>query len=361
MKEIKVIPGNKGAELVDIDKEYISDSDQILVKTLYTGICGTDTGIVSNALSFAYPPSGKKDMVLGHEALGIVEEVGKNVKNTESGDLVVPMVRRPGNCIQCQAGRQDLCEDGNFVESGIRGKDGFMQEYFLDVEKYLIKVPSNSLKKIAVLTEPLKNIVKVYDTYLNLNTGSIKHCADRSFQCRKALVTGFGPIGILFGLILRTHGFHVSTTNGHTDPIRKSIAEKTGIDLLIDSNHDGSVLEGKCFDLIIDTTRVPSVVINGVKSLNNNGFISLFGTSTGKTSVFDANIITMIVEKNATLFGSVDGSKDHYIRALRYISMWKEMFPDVLESMITSESIPENSIPRLLNKGHDIKHVIKWN
>jgi aldose 1-dehydrogenase [NAD(P)+] len=360
-KAIKVKPGEKGAALADIEKESLNGSGSVLVKTDYTGICGTDVGIVSGKLTFTYPPKGKSDLVLGHEALGTVEEVDSNVKGLEPGDYVIPMVRRPGGCLQCRTGRQDLCEDADFVEAGIRGKDGFMSEYFIDESRYLIKVPDKSLSRIAVLTEPLKNIVKVYRIYRHSNTGALEHCSDGSFECRNVLVTGFGPIGILFAMIFRTHGFMVTATNGHTDPVRESIAKKTGIELLMDEKRDGSVFTGKKFNAIIDTTGVPSVVINGIKSLNHNGSMMLFGTSSGTATALDADIITMLVEKNCTVFGSVDGFKQDYIMALRYISMWKEMYPGVLESMITSETTPEHALNSLSSKQHgDIKHIINW-
>ena len=76
-------------------------------------------------------------------------------------DLSVPMVRRPGSCRMCRLGRQDYCEDGKFVEAGIRGKNGFMRDEFTEDPCFLVRVENKSIQDLAVLTEPLKNVMKM--------------------------------------------------------------------------------------------------------------------------------------------------------------------------------------------------------
>ena len=67
------------------------------------------------------------------------------------------------------------------------------------------------------------------------------------------------------------------------------------------------------------------------------------------------------VEKNETLIGTVDGAKQHYIEALNYLSMWKEIYGNSLELMITDEDVPENSINALNGDGKgEIKRIIRW-
>src|SRR5207249_4822462 len=77
------------------------------------------------------PPAGSEHLVIGHESLGQVVEVGPAVTRLEQGDLVITMVRRPcahAECVACRAGRQDFCFTGDFSERGIKHLDGFMTE-----------------------------------------------------------------------------------------------------------------------------------------------------------------------------------------------------------------------------------------
>ena len=100
------------------------------------GVCGTDREICTFA--YGQPPAGGDYLLLGHECLGEVVEVGSAVKNFKPGDLVVPSVRRPctdPNCRPCREGRQDFCFTWKFTERGINQRHGFMTECFVEEER----------------------------------------------------------------------------------------------------------------------------------------------------------------------------------------------------------------------------------
>ena len=91
-------------------------------------------------------------LVIGHEALAEVVEVGADVESVKPGDLVVPMVRCLGThakCVACRAGRQDFCLSGDFQERGIKHVDGFLTEFVVEEQQYLIPVP-RALADVAV-------------------------------------------------------------------------------------------------------------------------------------------------------------------------------------------------------------------
>jgi hypothetical protein len=74
---------------------------------LEVGICGTDREICT--FHYGTPPAGSDHLVIGHESLGEVEEIGAEVSRLQPGDLVVTMVRRPcphDHCIPCRSGRK---------------------------------------------------------------------------------------------------------------------------------------------------------------------------------------------------------------------------------------------------------------
>lgn len=361
MKAIAVKIGQKGSFLVNVEPPKGPVGNQVLLKTLYTGVCGTDRGIINGLLNFAKAESGKEILILGHEGLAQVMDIGDNVRSLRPGDLVVPMVRRPGKCIQCGIGRQDNCEDGDFVEAGIRGKDGFMREYFIDDEQYLVKVKDNNLGKLAVLTEPLKNLVKAYDVYQTVSDRYLKMCSDGSYECKKVTIVGAGPIGILFSMLFSTHGFQVRLiSRSDKEGVATSICKKIGADF---TQADAIKLnpEEMVSDVFVDTTGRPEVIGKGLQALKYNGVEILFGTTLAGNYSITGALVTEAVEKNVTVIGTVDGAKQHYIEALNYLSMWKETYGNSLELMITDEDVPENSIEALNGDGKgEIKRIVRW-
>ena len=74
------------------------------------GIHGTDRE-VNNGI-YGIPPEVSPYVILGHEALGIVEELGEGVKCFCQGTLVVPKVGRPGDCLNCRNSESDMWFDG---------------------------------------------------------------------------------------------------------------------------------------------------------------------------------------------------------------------------------------------------------
>lgn len=255
MKALLVKPGKEGIELKYLD---IREENMIKVRTLFTGICGTDREIVNNVLKFVRAEKGEY-LVLGHEGLGIVEQSIEGSKLKE-GDLVVPMVRRPGKCIMCRIGRQDYCIDGDFVEAGIRGKDGFMREYFYDREEFLIKV-SKEIQDIAVLVEPTKNVMKIKEVFDFLKNRVVWHCEDSTYSCKGAWVFGTGTEGLLISSVFKSLGFNVTIVNVHPlDERIMKFLDKNRISFFNSSKDDwNKALKDNPMDLAIDAAGTTDV------------------------------------------------------------------------------------------------------
>ena len=120
MKAIAVDPKARTVKLVDHPEPRIARPTDVKVRILDVGVCGTDREIC--AFEYGTPPAGQDYLVIGHEAVGEVVEVGSKVTRVKIGDLVVPMVRRPclvEGCMACRADRQDFCYTGEFIERGI--------------------------------------------------------------------------------------------------------------------------------------------------------------------------------------------------------------------------------------------------
>ncbi|TMG00073.1 MAG: hypothetical protein E6I10_00905 [Chloroflexi bacterium] len=149
--------------------------DMALMRVLEVGIDGTDTEI--NSGLYGEAPPGSDFLVIGHEALSVVEAVGEGVSGFSRGDLVVSTVRRPDDCPNCRAGESDMCLFGRYTERGIKGAHGYMGEYYAETPAFMIKIPP-VLRPFAVLLEPLRIVEKA--TAQAWKIGPLSSARDRS-------------------------------------------------------------------------------------------------------------------------------------------------------------------------------------
>ena len=114
-------PGKK--EVRDVEKPKIVHDSDAVVKLLKTTICGTDLHILGGDV-----PACKEGTILGHEGIGIVEEVGSGVKNFKVGDkVIVSCVTACGTCYYCKKSLYAHCDDGGWILGHLI--DGTQAEY----------------------------------------------------------------------------------------------------------------------------------------------------------------------------------------------------------------------------------------
>jgi threonine dehydrogenase-like Zn-dependent dehydrogenase len=93
MKAVAIFPGTREVKLVDAAEPRLATPTDVRLRILDVGICGTDKELC--AFKYGTPPAGSDHLVIGHESLAEVVEVGAGASRVKVGDLVVPMVRRP--------------------------------------------------------------------------------------------------------------------------------------------------------------------------------------------------------------------------------------------------------------------------
>jgi S-(hydroxymethyl)glutathione dehydrogenase/alcohol dehydrogenase len=99
-----------------VDDPRIEDSRDVILKVTSTAICGSDLHILSGAVPQV------ENMVLGHEFMGIVEEVGSSITNLKKGDrVVVPFPIACGHCFFCTHEASPACENSNYKHYGPNG------------------------------------------------------------------------------------------------------------------------------------------------------------------------------------------------------------------------------------------------
>ncbi len=106
-----VYGGEGKIELKEVPVPKINKSTDAIIKITKTTICGTDLGIIKGKV-----PTVKPGTTLGHEGVGIVEEVGTSVRNFKKGDhVIISCITSDGSCEYCKKGMYAHCEDGGWI------------------------------------------------------------------------------------------------------------------------------------------------------------------------------------------------------------------------------------------------------
>ena len=196
--------------MVDRPEPSIAAPDEVKIRVIRVGICGTDREEISGGRADA-PDGQKEELVIGHEMFGQVVGLGSSVTRVKIGDFAIFTVRRGcGQCPSCLMGRPDMCQTGKYRERGIRGLDGYQTEFVVDKEQYVVQVPTK-LEAVGVLIEPLSIVEKAIDEAVRLQ---IVRCPEAAITPdwivgRRCLVAGLGPVGLLASMVLQLRGAHV--------------------------------------------------------------------------------------------------------------------------------------------------------
>jgi len=299
----------------DASEPTLGGANEALFRVQESGICGSDRELA--AFRHGYPPPGEDFLILGHEALGQVVEIGPAVAGLRPGDWVVPMVRRPCHppCPSCARGRRDLCVSGRYTETGIFGRHGYLREFAVDAESDLIRVPAG-LASCAVLIEPLSVVEKAVETALRIHEPG----------ARFALVLGAGPVGMLAALILSLRGLEASVYSLEPpDHPRARLAERAGVRYL-------TRLEGVSADVVIEATGSAAAAFAGFDALAALGVYCILGSPNASGEV----PFTELMRHNKTVFGSVNAGPEAFALAVADLA---RLDRGVLSGMIQRASL----------------------
>jgi threonine dehydrogenase-like Zn-dependent dehydrogenase len=335
MKAVAVIPGQANSiHLAELPKPSIHEIPHgrgVLVQVLRVGIDGTDKEI--NAAEYGQAPPGYDFLVIGHECLGRVLEVGPNVTEFAPGDYVVPTVRRPGGSFYDQIGQYDMTLDDTYYERGINLRHGYLTELFVDDPEYLVKIPKG-LKDVAVLLEPTsiieKGIIQAYE-------------AQRRFKIwrpRKAAVLGAGTVGLLAALSLKMKGFDVTSFGKQSGPSRNiDLLEELGVRYI--STNNLSIRETAKrfgpFDLMFEATGYSPVVFEAMECLGKNGVLVLASVTGGdREHRIPADRINLdFVLGNKLVVGTVNANREYFEAGVYDFARAQLEFPGWLAKLLT--------------------------
>jgi threonine dehydrogenase-like Zn-dependent dehydrogenase len=304
---------------------------ETLISVKNVGICGTDREIIEG--KFGTPPPGANELILGHEVLGVVSEVGSAVSSVKLGDIVVPTVRRPCTCPPCQTNQADFCLTRGYVEHGIIGLHGFMVEQFVSDARHLVVVPP-ALAPVGVLLEPLSVVEKA------LRVARAVQARLSSWQPETALIFGAGPIGLLGTMLLRAEGMEVYTVARSVTPNRAAeLIEATGAHYISTREQNLSEVAKTLpnIDLIFESSGNSQPVVDGMTLLGSNGVLVLLSLTGGDARIpVPADLINReFVLGNKVMVGSVNSHRDDFVAGLAHLERFAQRWPGLTERLIT--------------------------
>lgn len=239
-----------------------AEKDKAVVKIEMCGICGSDvTAYRGVNPTMKYPVNG-----LGHEGVGVIEEIGENEQGLKAGDRVVLEPYVPcGKCHMCKAGRFNNCADIRVC--GVH-KDGMMADYFLHPNKLLYKIPDDMTFEHAALVEPF-TIGLHAATRARVSAGE------------HVVIFGAGVIGLMASYACINYG----ATPILIDVVeaRLDFAKEHGIPHVFNSKNGGvaeflkEVTDGKLPEAMIDCTGAPAILANMHDYVCHGARIALVG------------------------------------------------------------------------------------
>jgi glucose 1-dehydrogenase len=359
MKAIAVFPGKpNSAHLAELGKPSVSEvpgGRGVLVKVLRVGVDGTDREI--NAAEYGAAPDGYDFLVIGHEGFGQVEAVGPNVTFLRPGDFVVATVRRPGSSLYDAIGLQDMTTDSQYFERGINLRHGYLTEYYVEDEEFVVKVPGG-LRDVGVLLEPMtvaqKGITQAYEIQRRLKV----------WRPRTAAVMGAGTLGLLASLVLRLRGLQVTTFGRTKRPyLNADLLDRIGtryVNTTERSVRDAAADSGG-FDLIFEGTGSSAVVFESMQVLAKNGALVLTSITGGNRSLeVPADRINLdFVLGNKVMVGSVNASRENFENGVRDMSQAEAEYPGWLRCLLTDPVQGLQNYEALFNRLQNPNGAIK--
>ncbi|MFL5347585.1 MAG: glucose 1-dehydrogenase [Hyalangium sp.] len=361
MKAVAVFPKSREVRVIeDAPEPRLSSPTQVRVRTLEVGVCGTDKEIAD--FRYGTPPEGSDFLIVGHEALGEVVEVGSAVQGLKPGDLVVPRVRRPcphERCPACRHGYPDFCITGGYTERGIQKAHGFCAQFFVEDVAYLHRVPA-PLRHVAVLTEPL--------TIAEKALREVEHLKERlpwEPKPGRAVVLGSGPVGLLGAMVLLRAGYSTTVYSRSPKPnVKAEVAEALGAPYLSSQQVPVEELRKRAgpVDVVYEAAGASKAAFEVLKVLGPNGIFIFTGVPGRKEplELEGAALLKQMVLHNQVVLGTVNAADMDFDAALEDLERFHARWPGRLERMITARHPPEEFIQVVSDKAGGIKHVITF-
>lgn len=257
--QVAVYYNNKDVRLEELPVPEIGE-EEVLLKVMASGICGSDV------LEWYRLP--KAPRVLGHEATGVIEQVGKKVKNVQVGDRVFVSHHVPCNaCVHCEKGHHTACETLHNTNYYPGGFSQYIKVPKINVQCGIYKLPDDMSFEEGTFVEPLACVARG-QRLAGVKKGDV------------VLIIGSGISGILHSQLAKFKGakkVFVADINEY----RMKLAVEFGADYAVDARENmpqkiKTLNDGRLADQVIVCTGATSAVTSAVDCVEKGGTILFF-------------------------------------------------------------------------------------
>ncbi|ALG07135.1 L-threonine 3-dehydrogenase [Kibdelosporangium phytohabitans] len=277
---VKLVEG-PGLEFTDVPDPEPGPND-VVVRVLRTGICGTDLHI--DAWDDWAAKTIRTPLVVGHEFAGEVVEIGQAVTATKIGDLVSGEGHLVcGTCRNCKAGRRHLC--ANTRGLGVHSNGAFAEYAVLPEQNVWVHRNPIDLD-VAAIFDPFGNAVHTALSFPVIG--------------EDVLITGAGPIGIMAAAVARHAGARNIAITDVSDH-RLELAKRVGVDLALNVRHasiaDAQTVLGMSegFDVGMEMSGQPTAMRDMIANMSHGGRIAMLGLPAAEFPVdFSAVVLKML-------------------------------------------------------------------
>lgn len=315
--------GMDGLGIMDIPKP-VPKKNELLIKIMATGICGTDLHIMEDGYPHSVP------VALGHEFTGVVEEAGEETSGFEVGDqVIVNNIIGCGHCHYCKKGDYVFCNEKRSIGINLNGG---MAEYTVAPFDHCMKVPESMRgKDLPALSEPIACCVCGVLEQTDIKPGD------------KVLITGPGFMGLMCNQLAKLCGAYTIISGTPADKARLELALKQGADRVVDNGDDlkkvvEEVTDGGV-DIVLECSGSPYAIPGALDAIRKQGAwtqVGMYGkdvtvamdTINRKELDFKGTFATAnsTWEKLVKLYELDKLQLDDYVSARIPLENWKEGF-----------------------------------
>jgi threonine dehydrogenase-like Zn-dependent dehydrogenase len=224
------------------------------------------------------------------------------------------------------------------------------------------------MRDVAVLVEPLtiaeKGLTQVWNIQQRLPWGCPIVPGKAQAHCHKAVVLGAGPVGLLGAMALVNADFDTYVYAREPVPNPKaSVLEMIGAKYLSAETHSLEALAAEVgnIDLVYEATGASRLAFDMIQHLGTNGIFIFTGVPGRKAPVqVDTDLMMRnLVLKNQVVFGTVNAGRETFEASIRDLAMFKNAWPEAVESLITGRFPMDAHRDLLIGKASGIKNVIQ--
>ncbi len=293
--------------------------DELLVKVIASGICGSDV--------MEWYRIKKAPRVLGHEISGIIEKVGKKVKNFKSGDRIFVTHHVPcDECKYCKSRNETVCETLRTTNFYPGGFSEYLRVPKINVEKGTFLLPKEISFDEGTFVEPLACVVRG-QRIANVGKGNI------------VIVIGSGISGLLHIQLAKANGAK-KVIAIDINPYRLEMAKKFGADFVIDARKDVSnilkrINDNNLADRVIVCSGAASAIEQSFSCVDAGGIILFFAPTNPEIKIpMPFNELWFRCVKMITSYAAV---KEDIEEAIRLICLKKVNVKEMVTHKLSLE------------------------